>query len=112
MGTKVQPGVDGGSLWSPVAVHPGLGLAFISGVVQSANYLASPERRPRPGTFRLGGLPLPKFDAKQVKNAGIRPLAHFGVFSDVKKDKDGNRTFVSGVTGARPVDFQLGSTFG
>ena len=60
-GAKVQPGVDGGSLWSPVSVHPGLGLAFVSGVVQSANYFARPERRPRPGTFRLGGLPLPKF---------------------------------------------------
>jgi alcohol dehydrogenase (cytochrome c) len=60
-GTKVEPAVFGGSEWSPVACHPGLGLVFISGVVQPANYFAMPERRPRPGTFRFGGIPVPEF---------------------------------------------------
>jgi len=58
-GTRVAPAVYGGSEWSPVASHPGLGLAFIAGVVQSANYIAVPERKPKPGTFRFGGIPIP-----------------------------------------------------
>jgi alcohol dehydrogenase (cytochrome c) len=59
-GTTVQPSVYGGSEWSPVAIHPALALAFISGVILPANYIASPERRPWPGHFRLGGLPVPR----------------------------------------------------
>ena len=61
-GATVQPSILGGSEWSPVAVHPALGLAFVSGVTMPAVYVASPERRPRPGRFRLGGLPIPRFD--------------------------------------------------
>ncbi len=59
-GATVQPSVYGGSEWSPVAVHPELGLAFVSGVIQPARYIALPERRPLPGHFRFGGLPLLK----------------------------------------------------
>ena len=56
-GVIVQPSVYGGSEWSPVACHPALGLAFVSGVVQPASYIARPERQPRPGRYRFGGLP-------------------------------------------------------
>jgi glucose dehydrogenase len=59
-GTRVQPAVYGGAEWSPVASHPDLGLAFIAAVVQPANYIAAPERRPRPGKFGFGGLPIPE----------------------------------------------------
>jgi glucose dehydrogenase len=58
-GTRLQPGMLGGSEWSPVALHPDLGLAFISGLVQPANYFVIPEVRPRPGNFRFGGIPVP-----------------------------------------------------
>jgi quinohemoprotein ethanol dehydrogenase len=57
-GTHLQPAVYGGAEWSPVASHPELGLAFIAAVVQPADYFAAPERRPRPGKFGFGGLPL------------------------------------------------------
>jgi alcohol dehydrogenase (cytochrome c) len=59
-GTRVQPAVFGGAEWSPVASHPGLGLVFIAGLVQPANYLAAPERKPKPGQFRFGGIPIPE----------------------------------------------------
>lgn len=59
-GTRVQPAVYGGAEWSPVASEPEMGLAFIAAVVQPANYFAAPERRPRPGKFGFGGLPVPE----------------------------------------------------
>jgi glucose dehydrogenase len=59
-GTKAQPGAFGGSEWSPVACHPDLGLAFISGVVQPTTLFVRPELRPRPGRFTFGGLPIPQ----------------------------------------------------
>jgi alcohol dehydrogenase (cytochrome c) len=60
-GTRLQPAMYGGSEWSPVASHPGLGLAFISGIIQPATFIAWPELRPLPGRFRFGGLPIPEF---------------------------------------------------
>ncbi len=59
-GTKTQPAMYGGSEWSPVACHPDLGLAFISGIIQPATFFVRPELRPRPGLFRFGGLPIPQ----------------------------------------------------
>lgn len=59
-GTRLQPAVYGGAEWSPVASHAELGLAFIAAVVQPAHYFAAPERRPRPGKFGFGGLPIPQ----------------------------------------------------
>jgi len=60
-GTPLEPGVFGGSEWSPVAFHPGLGLAFISGLIAPATYVTIPEVNPAPGSFQLGGLPIPHF---------------------------------------------------
>lgn len=57
--TTVAPAVYGGSEWSPVAYHPGLGLAFVSGVVLPANYVVFPEVSTHAGSFWLGGLPIP-----------------------------------------------------
>jgi glucose dehydrogenase len=59
-GSVVNPGVHGGSMWSPVAAHPDLGLAFISGVIEPIRFIAIPESEPHPGNFRPGGLPIPK----------------------------------------------------
>jgi alcohol dehydrogenase (cytochrome c) len=58
-GTSVAPGIFGGSEWSPVAYHPGLGLAFVSGVTPATTYFAWPEAAPAPGQFSFGGLPIP-----------------------------------------------------
>lgn len=60
-GVAVEPGLFGGSNWSPVAFHPELGLVFVSGIVQPGRYFAFPSRRPRPGRLSFGGLPLPKY---------------------------------------------------
>ncbi|MBI4587619.1 MAG: PQQ-binding-like beta-propeller repeat protein, partial [Candidatus Rokubacteria bacterium] len=60
-GVVVEPGLFGGSQWSPGAFHPGFGLAFILGLVQPTRYVAIPERKPAPGRFSLGGLPIPRF---------------------------------------------------
>jgi alcohol dehydrogenase (cytochrome c) len=69
-GPTVAPGVHGGSQWSPVASHPELGLAFISGVIKPIKYVAVPERRPKPGNFSPGGLPIPKLgDSRGVLTA-------------------------------------------
>jgi quinohemoprotein ethanol dehydrogenase len=57
-GPTVAPSLHGGSQWSPVACHPLLGLAFVSGVIEPIKYIVFPERSPKPGTFRLGGLPI------------------------------------------------------
>jgi len=53
------PGVYGGSQWSPVAYHPDLDLAFISGVILPIIYIPFPELLPEPGRYVLGGLPIP-----------------------------------------------------
>ena len=55
----VAPGVFGGSEWSPVAYHPGLGLAFIEGVIAPMRFFPLPEVLPHPGSYTLGGLPIP-----------------------------------------------------
>jgi quinohemoprotein ethanol dehydrogenase len=55
----IAPGVGGGSEWSPVAYHPGLDLAFISGVISPFLYVPFAELSPTPGSFSLGGLPIP-----------------------------------------------------
>jgi alcohol dehydrogenase (cytochrome c) len=69
-GPVVAPGVHGGSMWSPVAAHPELGLAFISGVIEPIQYIGIPERKPRPGRFTIGGLPVPQLaDARGVLTA-------------------------------------------
>jgi alcohol dehydrogenase (cytochrome c) len=60
-GPDVAPGVHGGSMWSPVAAHPDLGLVFISGVIEPNTFVGIPERRPKPGAFRFGGIPVPHF---------------------------------------------------
>jgi alcohol dehydrogenase (cytochrome c) len=59
-GVIIEPAFSGGSQWSPVAFHPGLGLAFVSGVVWPASYFTFPEIEPHPGVFWLGGLPIPQ----------------------------------------------------
>ena len=64
-GTRIEPGAFGGSNWSPVAFHPELGLAYISGRVESTRYFVFPARRPKPGRFSLGGLPLPQLSRTQ-----------------------------------------------
>jgi quinohemoprotein ethanol dehydrogenase len=58
-GTSLAPGLFGGSEWSPVAYHPALGLAFVSGVTPATTYFAFPEAEPAPGRLSLGGLPIP-----------------------------------------------------
>jgi quinohemoprotein ethanol dehydrogenase len=58
-GSVVEPGARGGSEWSPVALHAGLGLAFISGVIEPTRFVAIPETLPTPGRFTFGGLPFP-----------------------------------------------------
>ncbi len=58
-GARIEPGIGGGSEWSPVAFHPGLGLAFISGLVAPTDVYVNPERKPAPGEFRFGGVPIP-----------------------------------------------------
>jgi alcohol dehydrogenase (cytochrome c) len=55
----VAPALLGGSEWSPVSFHPGLGLAFVSGLVAPFRLFPLPEFMPQPGNFWLGGLPLP-----------------------------------------------------
>jgi glucose dehydrogenase len=60
-GARIEPAMYGGSEWSPVASHPGLGLAFISGVIHGAAFLVMPEQQPTPGSFSFGGLPIPDF---------------------------------------------------
>ena len=57
-GVVIEPAFNGGSSWSPVAFHPGLGLAFVSGIVWPSNYVALPESKPNPGSFWLGGFPV------------------------------------------------------
>ena len=58
-GTRVEPGIGGGSEWSPVAFHPKLGLAFISALVAPTDFYARPARRPAPGKYRFGGITIP-----------------------------------------------------
>jgi alcohol dehydrogenase (cytochrome c) len=58
-GVIAEPALAGGSEWSPVAFHPGLGLAFVSGAVLPADYITFVEEAPNPGRFWLGGLPIP-----------------------------------------------------
>jgi alcohol dehydrogenase (cytochrome c) len=60
-GTVVEPAFYGGSEWSPVAYHPPLGLAFISGITLPANFIAVSTEKPITGEMWLGGLPLPLF---------------------------------------------------
>jgi glucose dehydrogenase len=55
----VAPGSSGGSQWSPVSYHPGLGLAFVSAVIAPFVFIPLPGLLPEPGTFTLGGLPIP-----------------------------------------------------
>jgi Glucose dehydrogenase len=55
----VAPGIFGGAEWSPVAYHPDLGLAFISGVIAPFLFVPFGEFSPTPGTLNLGGLPIP-----------------------------------------------------
>jgi len=38
-GTRMLPGANGGSEWSPIAVDPQLGYAFVSGLHQPMNYI-------------------------------------------------------------------------
>jgi alcohol dehydrogenase (cytochrome c) len=38
-GTRMLPGANGGSEWSPVAVDPNLGYAFVAGLHQPMNYI-------------------------------------------------------------------------
>lgn len=78
-GVFVMPGNRGGSEWSPVAFHPGLGLAFISGIVEPARFIAAPEEEPTPGQFAFGGIALPRlgrragtFTAIDVETGTIR----------------------------------------
>jgi alcohol dehydrogenase (cytochrome c) len=47
-----------------VALHAGLGLAFISGVVEPTRFVALPEAVPTPGRFTFGGLPLPHLQGR------------------------------------------------
>jgi quinohemoprotein ethanol dehydrogenase len=53
----IEPGVRGGSKWSPVAFHAGLGLALISGIVEPTRFIAAPEVEPTPGDTSFGGTP-------------------------------------------------------
>ncbi|MGH8067648.1 MAG: pyrroloquinoline quinone-dependent dehydrogenase [Candidatus Entotheonellia bacterium] len=55
----IAPGGRGGSGWSPVALHAGLGLAFISGAVLPARFIAAPAAEPSPGEFSFGGIIVP-----------------------------------------------------
>ncbi len=43
-GTRMLPGANGGSEWSPIAVDPKLGYAFVTGLHQPMNYIPT---RPR-----------------------------------------------------------------
>ena len=70
-GTSLAPGFLGGSEWSPVAYHPGLGLAFVSGVTPASTYFAMPEAAPKPGRFSLGGLLIPHLLAPGGTLTGI-----------------------------------------
>jgi len=65
-GVFVNPGNRGGSEWSPVAFHPDLGLAFISGLVEPARFTAIPEEEPTPGQLSFGGIAFPRL----VRRAG------------------------------------------
>jgi alcohol dehydrogenase (cytochrome c) len=38
-GTRMLPGANGGSEWSPIAIDPSLGYAFVSGLHQPMNYI-------------------------------------------------------------------------
>jgi glucose dehydrogenase len=53
--TIAEPGFYGGSEWSPVSYHPGLGLAFIAGDIGPMTYTAIPEASPSPGRVAAGG---------------------------------------------------------
>jgi alcohol dehydrogenase (cytochrome c) len=51
----IEPGVLGGSEWSPVSFNPRLGLAFVAGNVAPMSFTAVPEQAPTPGRLNLGG---------------------------------------------------------
>jgi PQQ-dependent dehydrogenase (methanol/ethanol family) len=58
----VAPGLFGGSEWSPVAYDPRVGLAFISAVTVPVRFIPFPQTVPHPGSYSLGGLPIPVFE--------------------------------------------------
>lgn len=64
-GVRVTPGSRGASEWSPVALHPGLGLAFVSGIVEPTWFRAVPEAQPTPGQFSFGGIVLPQLRRRE-----------------------------------------------
>ena len=76
-GTRMLPGANGGSEWSPIAVDPGLNYAFVAGLHQPMNYIthSAPYER---GRLWLGSA-----------FVGIPTEAQYGLYSaiDLKSGK-------------------------
>ena len=89
-GARMLPGVNGGVEWSPMAVNPELGLAYVLGIHQPMTYRAASSAYPGgklwlggsfaviPGEEQSGSLTAVDYDTGEIRWQVTRPLPMIG----------------------------------